>query len=357
MSQTTGYGRDAGAAEAASLRLNGKEWFARLGEVAKSIGSGEFHRELIDLYGSSIQHESTWIIHFSRAAPPEVIYTHNVPEEVVGTYNSTFAQVDPFSHYWKHHPRPGVLPLSQAKTQSREAKIYSELFLPRAHISDEMAIMLPTVGQCCFGLFLERESGHFSRADVERAQTIFPALEGCHRAHVGWIFNDLGNVKRAKAQPYVDKPMLILDRFGSEVYSNDAWNDAVAADNALMPLVRGLLPVSGTQTRLVDNFVLSFEALDRSFPLAPGGRMFVLEPRATAVDFETVNREANLLDMFTRRERDILNLIMNCRSTGQIAQQLQISKGTVKNYRLRIYRKADVVSERELVKKFAPLFR
>ena len=48
---------------------------------------------------------------------------------------------------------------------------------------------------------------------------------------------------------------------------------------------------------------------------------------------------------------------MNGRTTGQIAQTLKISKGVIKNYKQRIYRKVNVDSERALVRKFSPSLR
>ena len=72
---------------------------------------------------------------------------------------------------------------------------------------------------------------------------------------------------------------------------------------------------------------------------------------------EHVDQVAATLSDFTRREREILALIMMGQSTGEIAQKLEISKGTIKNCRLRIYRKADVTSERALVNKFTSIFR
>ncbi len=54
MSQTTGM---TGNADKPLLRLNDRQWFNRLGQVAKSIGSREFHHELVDLFGASIRHE------------------------------------------------------------------------------------------------------------------------------------------------------------------------------------------------------------------------------------------------------------------------------------------------------------
>ena len=86
--------------------------------------------------------------------------------------------------------------------------------------------------------------------------------------------------------------------------------------------------------------------------------MFVLEPRPSTQDEQDPNnRIADILQIFSPREREILTLIMKGYNTGQIAQDLQISKGTVKNCRLRIYRKADVSSERALLKKFMLIFR
>ena len=50
----------------------------------------------------------------------------------------------------------------------------------------------------------------------------------------------------------------------------------------------------------------------------------------------------------TRRERDIITLILSGQPSLRIASKLGISRGTVKNHRRRIYRKFDIASEREL---------
>jgi DNA-binding CsgD family transcriptional regulator len=81
--------------------------------------------------------------------------------------------------------------------------------------------------------------------------------------------------------------------------------------------------------------------------------MFVLEPNAARVRSGPALADARAL--FTPREYDVFSLMMEGRTTGQIAQALEISKGVIKNYKLRIYRKADVTSERALVRKFASL--
>ncbi|VTZ50298.1 LuxR family transcriptional regulator [Methylocella tundrae] len=357
MSQSAEYAMSSHVEKSPLLRFDDEEWFRRLGGVARSIGTDGFHRELIDLFGASIRHESSWIIRYSRVAPPDVIYTHNVSDEIVDVYNEQCSGVDPFSQYWKSNGSPGVLTLSELKNSSAESIIYSRIFQAAANVSDEMGMFFSTVGHCCFGLFLEREKGHFSKADVQRAQLIFPALEGYHRAHLGWLFNDLRHTNDTEIKGFIKRPTLIQDRFGVEVYSNESWNQAVASDASIMSTVATLFAGSSPQTRLLKDFVLKSEVFDRDFPLAPGGRMFVLEPQSSPRDEpDYISRIASILHIFTPREREILTLIMRGQNTGQIAQKLEISKGTIKNCRLRIYRKADVVSERALVKKFTPVF-
>ena len=137
-----------------------------------------------------------------------------------------------------------------------------------------------------------------------------------------------------------------------------SWNEAVSTDPTIDEIVHAASTDNATQKYDLDDFILRSEALDRYFPLAPGGRIFVLEPRFFARDRSAhVDQVATALDNFTRREREVLALIMTGQSTGQIAQKLQISKGTIKNCRLRIYRKADVTSERALVNKFIAIFQ
>ena len=342
-----------GADGAPLLRLNDREWFNRIGQIAQSIGSREFHHELVDLFGACIRHESCWIIRFSRTAAPEVLFTYNVSEEVVGTYCGGYSDIDPFSEYWKYNSHTGVIMLTEALARSQRSEAYGRDFLPRANISDEMSIFLPTVGQDCYGLFLERENGQFSRADVDRAQLVFPALEGCHRAHLSWLFANVHRISELEHHGLANKPILIQDRFGAEIYSNDAWNEAVAADRTICFRLDDL-PARREETRMLDGWVLKFQPLRGDFLLAPHGRMFVLEPHVPS-------RAAAPLDCpapteLTPRERDIFSLTMNGCTTGQIAQTLKISKGVVKNYKLRIYRKAQVDSERALVRKFAPAF-
>ncbi|SFL65416.1 regulatory protein, luxR family [Methylorubrum salsuginis] len=342
------------------VRLTDAEWFAQLGEVAASIGSDSFHRKLLHLAGLCIRHDSSWIIRYSRVAPPDVLYTSSVPDEIVAFYDEKGQYLDPFSARWKRNGQPGVVTLSEIAAEGPEAILYTKIFTPTANIADEIGMFFSTVGHCCFGLFLEREKGSFSKADIARAKLIFPALEGYHRSHLGQLFNQLRTGGPGVSE-VVTRPTLIRDRHAVEVFSNASWREAVAADGSILPLIAALDGAEGLTTLQGRDYLLKSEPFDRDFPLAPGGRIFTLEAKrdlgtAAPADSVEYRAAAQILQALTPRERDILTLTMKGQATGQIAQGLAISKGTIKNCKLRIYRKAEVTSERDLVKKFSPFF-
>ena len=338
-------------------RLTDAQWFHRTGRVAMSIGQDTFHRELLDLFGSTMKHESRWIMRYSRFAPPDILFTHNVPDDIVQLYTRECSTIDPYANHWKARGTPGVLTLSRLKTENVEFILYSKMFGATANVSDEMAMFFTTVGHCCLALFLVREKGTFSSSDIKRAELIFPALDGYHHAHLSWLFNGLRYANRSGMDGFINRPTLIQDRFREQVYASDSWVQAAAQDPAIDEIVHAT-ENKATQKYDLEDFILRSEALDRHFPLAPGGRIYALEPRPLVKNqHEYVDQVAATLGDFTRREREILALIMMGHSTGEIAQKLQISKGTIKNCRLRIYRKADVTSERALVNKFTATFR
>lgn len=333
-----------------AVRLNSPQWFQHVGQVARVIGSDRFHRELVELFGAAINHDASWIIRYSRVAPPDVLYTKNVASDVVAYYTNVYSAVDPFSEYWRNGGSPGVLQLGDVGTPGRAWDLYHKVFQTLASISDELGIFFSTVGHCCFGLFLERETGSFSAAEIERARLIFPMLEGFHRSHLGTLFNDLRNPRGPQVEGFITRPTLIKDRFGVEVFANEAWRQATARVPALAEAVEALDATAGGEARALPQFTVKVEVFDRDFPLAPGGRMYALDTPAPPVERDLNRLLDDALKMFTPREREILLLLLNGETTGAIAQKLNLSKGTIKNCRLRMYRKTGVSSERALVK-------
>lgn len=330
-------------------------WFGHAGEVIKSIGTEFFHRELIKLLEASIRSEAVWIIRYSGEAPPDVVYTHNVPDSALRVYCEQCAGVDPFSMRWKARREAGVFTLARLRNESVEYLLYTKLFLPAAGMDDELGVFFPVTAHNCFAFFLEREKGLFTQADVARAELMYPALASFYRAHLGWMFNELRYSNTPEATGLINRPTLIQDRAGQQVYANDSWSD-LARENARVATVSAALAGSGASHVEFDEFVLKSEVLGADFPLAPGGRMFVVERHASAYGQTHLDSVSNIFQIFTPRERDILDLVMEGRNSAEISDRLEISVGAVKNCKMRIYRKVEVTTERGLVAKFLPLY-
>jgi DNA-binding CsgD family transcriptional regulator len=335
-------------------RLDAPDWFAHAGECIKSIGTEFFHCELIKLMEASIPSDAAWIIRYSGEAPPDVVYTRNVSEPALQTYVEQCSGVDPFSRRWRARREAGVFTLASLRDDSVEYLHYVRLFLPAAGVTDELGVFFPVTAHNCFSFFLEREQGRFTRAEVNRARLMLPALQGFQRAHLGWLFNELRHTNAPETTGLINRPTLIQDRTGQAVYSNESWDEAVSRAPSIG---RALATMSGGPAGQVEvgDVTLRCETLGADFPLAPGGRMFVLERRcAEAADRRA--RLSNLLGIFTPRERDILDLVMQGRNSAEISRRLDIGVGTIKNCKMRIYRKAAVSTERALVNKLMPLY-
>jgi DNA-binding CsgD family transcriptional regulator len=61
-----------------------------------------------------------------------------------------------------------------------------------------------------------------------------------------------------------------------------------------------------------------------------------------------VRVDPRLWPNLSKRERDVVHLILAGHPTAGIARKLQLAPGTVKNHRRNIYDKLDITTEREL---------
>ena len=181
--------------------------------------------------------------------------------------------IDPFSNHWKNRGTPGVLTLSSLKAENVEFIIYSKIFGGAANISDEMAMFFTTVGHCCLALFFScGRTELFLPQMLKRAELIFPALDGYHHAHLSSMFNGIRHTNRAEMEGFIKRPTLIQDRFQERAGSDEFWNEAVATDPTIDEIVHAASTDNATQRYDLNDFILRPEALDRYFPLAPGGR-------------------------------------------------------------------------------------
>lgn len=333
--------------------LGSQEWFQRVGNTSRALGEMNFHETLIDLIGCLIDHSARWIIRFSDPAPPEIMYTSGVSQTLRDHYNRSCSAVDPFAAHWRRYKEVGVRALSQFKSTADtiDAANYNSVFKPVANVSDELGLFLPTIGNSSIGLFLERERGDFRKIEIERAEAAFPIIDGLERAHISRIFDGTGQggfiSEAAQLNP---QPTLVQDRWGVELFSSRSWREVAETNPALHAVA-----VQSAQNGpiMLDDFIVNIERFDKHFPLAPSGRMLTLtrcplDPQELA----STRERTELIRRLTRRERDIFNLIVGGRSSSDISRLLSMSKGTVKNYAIRIFRKANANSRLDLIHKY-----
>ncbi len=336
------------------VAFGSKEWFRRVGAASAALGTARFLDALIDLFGCLVRHEARWIIRFSDTAPPEVMHTSRVPQPVVDHYKAICVEFDPFAAHWRLYRETGVRTLSQFSDTVGGVDIEAsrQAFCEVSNVSDELVVLLTTVGQSSIGLFLDRWAGDFEEDEIALARKAFPVLNGLQKAHIGRVFDRMrfsGAI--AEIEGLGVRPALVQDRHGITIFATPSWQAAVSEHPEILTALRRM---DGEHPVIAGGFVVSVETFDKYFPLAPGGRMLSLTPRRrTSGADDAVDRREKLLESLTARERDVFNLMMSGTSTSSISKLLSLTKGTVKNYKLKIYKKSGTDSERALIQRYA----
>ena len=329
------------------LSLSDPAWLTSLGAAARAIGSDGFPAQLLRLFAGLIRHDMAMVVRYARFSAPDFLICEGLPNHIIELYRSGYYRFDPFYDYWQQRERGGVVSLREVSPPGQAQSRYRRVFQRQANICDELGMFLPGVGRASIALFLERSAGWFSAAEKDRARRIYPAIAGLYRAHIGRVFAALGS-SRSAVSPSPTRATLLVDRSGDAVYASEGWREAAA-----QPAVAAALAQFGDrrsgQIGLPDDRVLHVEGLEPDFPLAPAGRMFVIERRGLAPARRSVKEVLTRFGQaLTAREREIVELILAGHPSATIAQRLGIGRGTVKNHRRRLYDKLDITTEREL---------
>ena len=317
----------------------------RLAFAARSLGDRTFHHHLLELVGETIPHESGWVVRYDPVSPPQILHTKKVPREVMLAYlDADCAAEDPYLYSWRNNADPRIETLADTLSMRPSQSVHYTQFKKRAAVSDEMAFYLPSAGRACLSLFLERHTGSFHASDLRRAASLFPAVLALHEAHIKLVLAHI--VAKAGFDAASEMPILVADRNRVPVYASSAWRH-------LKNLAPDLSPDASDFSRIGD-MTLRVIPLDDWNPIAPSGFLLFF-PDQACVDAKIGEvRAAEIFNRCTPRERNILLLTLDGYSTGAIAQTLGLTKGYIKNCRLRVYRKLSVNSERQLIAVLAP---
>ncbi|MBV1837054.1 helix-turn-helix transcriptional regulator [Acetobacter estunensis] len=323
-----------------------ESWLAATGNVAAQIGQPDFHTQMLGLLASLIPNQAAWIIAYAPGVLPNVLHTNDVASSVTTDYNSTFRCFDPFWHLWRRRTQAPAVTLSTLDSSVKPDE-YTRIFQKKHEFSDELGLLLPIHNNACVMLFLQKGENLFTNEELRLTHLIQPLFNGLHRAHVAQTLHRFSTIDIHENSSSTGGS-LVLDRHGNRLYGNAAWHEAEKLHGPiLLHAIYKLLGTSGQTCHTEpQRFVLRLVVLPEDCMLAPGGRLLVFNSiHFPAASDDLPHKALNL----TPRERELLQLILQGRCTGEIAQHMGVSKGTVKNHRLRLYRKTGVTSERALI--------
>ncbi|GAA4130655.1 LuxR C-terminal-related transcriptional regulator [Aminobacter aganoensis] len=328
-----------------------------LGGLAREIGEPCFHHRLLELVGNLLPHEMGWIVRYRPGCDPDVLHTKAIDAALVEYYLQTKpAAGDPYLCSWRGNSLPRVETLDAALPQAIDRNFYAFDFKKRAEFTDELALFLPVPGTACISLFLERRERMFASDELDRLRRVFPAMLDFHHAHIRSLFGRL-SMAIADCHSIEDSAVVVLDRAGRSVFTTPGWKKLGERDRWVGKLAQASSRADISEMVLQAPSFLRSLALDEANPVAPGGVVLYVAGASDEADGSSVRAARDVADQLTPRERDIMLLTLDGLSTGAIAQQLNIAKGSIKNCRLRMYRKLGVSSERAMISAMMPFTR
>jgi DNA-binding CsgD family transcriptional regulator len=241
-----------------------------LAKAISGTGSDAHVDRLVDLIGELVPQDLVTVARYSTTHRPEFVLHRNFSEEMVRKYLDIYYVYDPFYKYWRTHERAGVVPLNRLTDLEVKRGKYIAEFLGQSVICDEVGVLLNDGPGWCLGIFLDRSTRRFGKAEIGRLETRFPVFAALHELDI-----------RARSP----------------------------------------------------GFMRTAE------PAAPG---------RSPASFGEGKLPPSIWPELSSRERELVGLILSGHPTAGISARLNITVGTVKNHRRRIYEKLDITTEREL---------
>lgn len=336
-----------------TLQIDDEKFFGELGRVASAVGTKPFYELMLDCVGMLFPWEINMVMRYSQHSQPTYMVAGSSPKYIFNLYQSGYYRLDPYYNYWRTKSRGGVLTIREASPGGTETSDYFNFFLPKTQMLDDLGIMLPVVGGAAVGLFYERKT-FFEQEELDRVRKLFPALNGLHRAHQRSLLSSISVDSQRVPDKVLPTTYKIIDHEGRAVYASNAWLKAEEEAPGLLDFLGSLMEKPEHSPQSTPFGLLSVERLDEEFLLAPGGWLCALDRDAAAlppIPFQEAT-DSFLPDQLTPRERQIVELVLSGYPNSKIAEKLEISEGTIKNHRKRLYYKLDITTERELFLQF-----
>lgn len=318
---------------------------AEFAVIAEAAGTRDFYNAALTALGRLMNCDRQIAMRYSQYARPEFLVNKSLGQEAEAIYLKGLYRLDPILRLVRTQVHVRVFSTMELQ-QEEPGNVYFEDLYRSAGIQDELVVLLPAAGGIWVALCLDFGDRPFSKAEMAFVAQIYPFLERIHELHIDCCLSGRRGGFLSDGQLAV----MVLDAQGFVCFRNAIWSTKVsaAAENAILNaaerLPEGLHSVSDTD-------VVHWQILGSVHAVAPGGRIFVLERRSPGhVELDIANLLQTVAAEFqlTPRECDIVLAGLRGRSTQAIARDLNISTGTIRNHKHRLYQKLDVTSEREI---------
>ena len=326
--------------------------YNELATIVSAIGNKEFYDRLSSFVARALSCEHRLVMRYSAFDRPDFIVNNFMNQQAEGLYLSGLFRIDPLQAIARTSRTAMIVNLRSPSDGFETDKEYLSEIFKLAFIFDELAILLPVPGGITFALCCEKVTDAFSPEEQAHAEAMLPIITAIHERHLDEVF--ARPMRQIGAENYsllTGDAYLILDSAGNKIFASQGWQSCAAITDLTEQEVEQARQDGQAHLALSENLVLHWEPLGFQFQIAPGGMLLRVERRSFG---EISVSAATIIDAFcatqclTPREREIVKLILQGFPNSKIAEKLDISTGTVKNHRWRLYYKIDITSEREL---------
>ncbi len=288
------------------------------------------------------------VMRYSKANKPEYLWVDDLPKSDMDIYLSKFYRVDPFFAYWREHDEACVFRISDMAPSRRGKSSYFRVFQRVTGFRDGIGVFLPALdGSANVICFESRDQ--ISDQLVEEFQLLLPLLLGLHDLHEKELLRMLFSVTSDRNTG--GGISAIFSVSGEMLHPNENWQALQLRDPSFS--VPNALFMADEKEHICDLGFFRRKPLRGMTSFAPEGFLVTFEQGEAEPPVDvTLLANTFLQDQLTPREREIVLLAIDGVSSLEIALQLGVSEGTIRNHRKRLYKKLNIVSERELLAQY-----
>ncbi|MFU8776053.1 MAG: helix-turn-helix transcriptional regulator [Roseovarius sp.] len=326
--------------------------YRALARAIAAFGTPGFYDALSEFAACSLGCSKRLVMRYSAYERPGFLFNNCMDESAVRSYASGLYRLDPLRTLSHQRPEASVVHLRTTIGPRETGHDYLEQIFRIAFIYDEIAFLLPTLGGLTIAVCCEHLSTAFDESQREHANQLLPLMVQLHQSHLQHTF--MRNGTSGASDPFVNA-ICVLDSKGQAIFVSDGWKTHSHIRHDTLDRARHSKACGQICLPMGDDHLIHWELLDGESQLAPHGVVFTIERRSPdriSTSFDQAVAHFCASHRFTPREAQIFRLALMGFPNSSIAKRLEISVGTVKNHRWRLYSKLDITTERELFRLF-----